>query len=59
MRLIFPITCVVVLVSSSVQFIFYNYMSVHCAGLLDVQNILSADTVVSPGKLKVIHSVIT
>jgi hypothetical protein len=34
-------------------------LSVHCAGLLDVQNILSADTVVSPGKLKVIHSVIT
>jgi hypothetical protein len=33
--------------------------SVHCAGLLDVQNILSADTVVCPGKLKVIHSVIT
>jgi hypothetical protein len=33
--------------------------SVHCAGLLDVQNILSADTVVSPGKLEVIHSVIT
>jgi hypothetical protein len=33
--------------------------TVHCAGLLDVQNILSADTVVSPGKLKVIHSVIT
>jgi hypothetical protein len=29
------------------------------AGLLDVQNILSADTVVSPGKLKDIHSVIT
>jgi hypothetical protein len=29
--------------------------SVHCADLLDVQNILSADTVVSPGKLKVIQ----
>jgi hypothetical protein len=25
------------------------------AGLLDVQNILSVDTVVSPGKLKIIH----
>jgi hypothetical protein len=36
----------------------YIYI-VHCAALLDVQNILSADTVVSPGKLKVIHSVIT
>jgi hypothetical protein len=33
--------------------------SVHCAGLLDIQNILSADTVVSPGKLKVFHSVVT
>jgi hypothetical protein len=33
--------------------------SVHCAGLLNVQNILSADTVVSRGTLKVIHSVIT
>jgi hypothetical protein len=30
---------------------------VHFAGLLDVQNILSPDTVVSPGKLKVIHLV--
>jgi hypothetical protein len=33
--------------------------SVHCAGLLGVQNILSADTAVSPGKLKVIYSVIS
>jgi hypothetical protein len=33
--------------------------SVHFAGLLDVQNILSAGTMVSPGKLKVIHSMIT
>jgi hypothetical protein len=33
--------------------------SVHCTGLLDIQNILSVDTVVYPGKLKVIHSVIT
>jgi hypothetical protein len=37
----------------------YFFNCVHCAGLLDVQNILTADTVVSPGKLKVIHSVIT
>jgi hypothetical protein len=36
-----------------------DIQDVHCAGLLDVQNILSADTVISPGKLKVIHSVIT
>jgi hypothetical protein len=37
--------------------------SVHCAGLLDVQgaseNILSSDTMGSPGELKVIHSVTT
>jgi hypothetical protein len=36
--------------------------SVHCAGLLDVQgtseNVLSAEAAGSPGKLKVIHSVI-
>jgi hypothetical protein len=32
---------------------------VHFAGLLDAQNILAADTVVSPGKLNVINSVIT
>jgi hypothetical protein len=36
-----------------------NIQSVHFAGLLDVQNILSIDTVVSPCKLKVIHTVIT
>jgi hypothetical protein len=35
------------------------YIYIHCAGLLDFQSILSADTVVSAGKLKVIHSVIT
>jgi hypothetical protein len=37
--------------------------SVHCAGLLDVQrasqNVVSADTVGSPRKLKLIHSMIT
>jgi hypothetical protein len=33
--------------------------SVHFAGLLDAQNMLSADTKVSSGKLKVIHSVMT
>jgi hypothetical protein len=37
--------------------------SVHCAGLLVVrgasQNMISADTMVSPGKLKDIHSIIT
>jgi hypothetical protein len=44
-------------------YVHYNIPSVHCAGLLDVQGasqkVLSADTVVSPGKLKVIHLVIT
>jgi hypothetical protein len=37
--------------------------SVHCPGLLDVrgasQNVVKANTEVVPGKLKVIHSVIT
>jgi hypothetical protein len=37
----------------------FKLQSVHCAGLSDVQNILSADTVVSPCNLKVIHSVTT
>jgi thiamine monophosphate synthase len=40
-----------------------NIQGVHCAGLSGVsevsQNVLSADPLVSPGKLKVIHSVIT
>jgi hypothetical protein len=40
---------------NSVQFFI---QSVNSAGLLGVQNILSADTGI-PGKLKVIHSVIT
>jgi hypothetical protein len=31
MRVIFPITCVVILVSSSVHFIFYNFMR-HSSG---------------------------
>jgi hypothetical protein len=36
------------------------YKSVHCVvGLLDVQNILSANTVLCACKLKVINSVIT
>jgi hypothetical protein len=39
------------------------YAGVHCADLLgvngDSQNVVSADTVGSPGKLKVIHSEIT
>jgi hypothetical protein len=37
--------------------------SVHCVGLLDVQgfskNVVSAESVGSPAKLKAIHSVIT
>jgi hypothetical protein len=35
-----------------------NIYGVHFAGLLDIQNILLAGTVVYPGKLKVIHLVI-
>jgi hypothetical protein len=40
---------------------YYEWLiqSVHCVGFLDGQNILWADSVVSPGKLKVIHTVIT
>jgi hypothetical protein len=38
---------------------FRDIQDVHFAGLPDVQNILSADTVVSSDKMKGIHSVIT